>query len=46
MKRLAATTGHVDEQNLRRLHTTPGEYFDRFSAVNAVAGEALQPGLG
>jgi transcriptional regulator GlxA family with amidase domain len=38
LKRIAVMTGHVDEQNLRRLfqrwlHTTPGEYRDRFSAA-------------
>ena len=37
LKRIAAMTGHVDEQNLRRLfmrrlHTTPSEYRNRFSA--------------
>jgi transcriptional regulator GlxA family with amidase domain len=37
MKRIAAMTGHVDEQNLRRLfmrqlNTTPREYRSRFSA--------------
>ena len=35
MKRIATMTGHVDEQNLRRLflrrlHTTPSEYRERF----------------
>jgi len=44
LKRIAALTGHVDEQNLRRtfqrrMSVTPGAYRERFSAHHApVAG--------